>query len=150
MGEDQDEQYQDTCYICIEILEGEMETLDCTHRYHHACIAEWMKQNPVCPECRAYIYQASNKVSNFSEKIVIFNALLTFNTKVYGLKTSIIFPPTPTHSPLCQVLFKITKLKFGCLQVKNRIKNNGSKYCKQYEIGPIEVNIQNILIENIW
>ena len=46
---------QDVCSICIDILEDEVEVMDCSHKYHHDCILEWMKQNPVCPVCRAYI-----------------------------------------------------------------------------------------------
>ena len=46
---------QDVCSICIDILEDEVEVMDCSHIYHHDCISEWMKQNPVCPVCRAYI-----------------------------------------------------------------------------------------------
>ena len=46
---------EDVCSICIDILEDEVEVMDCSHKYHHDCITEWMKQNPVCPVCRAYI-----------------------------------------------------------------------------------------------
>ena len=46
---------QDVCSICIDILEDEVEVMDCSHKYHHDCISEWMKQNPVCPMCRTYI-----------------------------------------------------------------------------------------------
>merc|ERR1712179_68627 len=52
---DEGSEEQDICAICIDILEDEVEVMDCAHKYHHDCISEWMKQNPICPECRAYI-----------------------------------------------------------------------------------------------
>ena len=51
----EDSEDQNVCSICIDILEDEVEVMDCTHKYHKECIEEWMMQNPVCPECRAYI-----------------------------------------------------------------------------------------------
>merc|ERR1712179_169890 len=51
---------QDICAICIDILEDEVEIMDCTHKYHHDCISEWMTQNPVCPVCRASLKPASD------------------------------------------------------------------------------------------
>ena len=52
------EPLEDVCAICIEILVDEIEVLDCSHEYHTSCITEWMRQNPVCPECRAHIKPA--------------------------------------------------------------------------------------------
>ena len=46
---------EEVCSICIEVFGDEVEVLDCQHRYHGDCISEWMKHNPVCPECRAFI-----------------------------------------------------------------------------------------------
>ena len=41
------------CAICIELLNDEAEVLDCSHKYHHTCVSKWVRQNPVCPVCRA-------------------------------------------------------------------------------------------------
>ena len=49
---------QEVCSICLDEIsedENELDVLDCAHEYHKRCIAKWMEQNPVCPECRAYI-----------------------------------------------------------------------------------------------
>ena len=51
-----EESAEDVCPICLEeIPEKEMKVLDCNHEYHNSCIEEWMRYNPRCPECRAYI-----------------------------------------------------------------------------------------------
>ena len=53
---EEDNPDEDVCPICLEeIAEDEMEVLGCDHEYHKTCISEWMRRNPVCPECRAYI-----------------------------------------------------------------------------------------------
>ncbi len=43
------------CVICLEGY-GAVEALyvlDCTHRFHKACILKWKKENDDCPVCRA-------------------------------------------------------------------------------------------------
>ena len=57
---DMSEDIKDVCAICIEILKNKIEVLECSHKYHKHCISEWMNQNPVCPECRAYIKPAKD------------------------------------------------------------------------------------------
>ena len=60
LDEDMKEPFLDVCAICIEILEDEIEALNCNHKYHRSCISQWMNQNPVCPECRAHIKPAKD------------------------------------------------------------------------------------------
>src|SRR3989338_10208421 len=42
-----------TCSICLDILNGEIEFLQCTHAFHKACIEQWFRiaPQPSCPEC---------------------------------------------------------------------------------------------------
>lgn len=45
------------CAVCMDSLKkGEMlRTLPCMHRYHAACIDEWLKSSPTCPVCKTSI-----------------------------------------------------------------------------------------------
>jgi len=42
------------CSICMcEYEEGEeLKTLMCLHRFHTACIEEWLEKSEVCPLCK--------------------------------------------------------------------------------------------------
>jgi len=45
------------CHVCLtEYDEGEqLRILPCFHRFHSACIDEWIKTNPTCPLCRVRV-----------------------------------------------------------------------------------------------
>nr|GMD26468.1 probable E3 ubiquitin-protein ligase RHY1A [Ipomoea batatas] len=43
------------CCICLEgFMEGAVITplAPCSHRFHHSCILQWLRNNPTCPICR--------------------------------------------------------------------------------------------------
>ena len=40
------------CTICLEAFTGDINTLPCAHRFHAACIGQWLNDNDSCPLCR--------------------------------------------------------------------------------------------------
>lgn len=52
----------DECPICTDELEDNVAVVDCLHKYHARCIADWIRSSPVkpppCPLCRAPIRTA--------------------------------------------------------------------------------------------
>lgn len=58
------------CSICLEVLNCDITTTVCKHKYHNFCIDSWIKQtnpNPTCPECRAEIYYVNRTMKVFSD-----------------------------------------------------------------------------------
>ncbi|XP_013632757.1 PREDICTED: E3 ubiquitin-protein ligase RHA1B-like [Brassica oleracea var. oleracea] len=47
----------DICPICCEefVTEGEINSLNCKHSYHHHCILDWIGKTLTCPCCRAIL-----------------------------------------------------------------------------------------------
>ncbi|XP_057954153.1 uncharacterized protein LOC131148474 [Malania oleifera] len=46
---------EEVCGVCQEEMGMEMEALrgmGCTHKFHAACILQWLKRNNSCPICR--------------------------------------------------------------------------------------------------
>ena len=35
---------EDECFICLEILEGEIAEVSCGHIFHYHCIQDWIKK----------------------------------------------------------------------------------------------------------
>lgn len=53
---------QTECVICLGELEGEEEvtrTLTCGHRFHTACVSEWLSKDGRCPTCRCQIQEVT-------------------------------------------------------------------------------------------
>jgi len=42
---------QEDCAICLDDAETEWRELECRHRYHKKCIAEWIVVRAKCPMC---------------------------------------------------------------------------------------------------
>nr|GME01466.1 E3 ubiquitin-protein ligase At4g11680-like [Ipomoea batatas] len=52
---DDDNEDGECCSICLEgFMRGMVITKlpPCSHRFHNACIAQWLHKNPTCPICR--------------------------------------------------------------------------------------------------
>nr|GMD65973.1 E3 ubiquitin-protein ligase At4g11680-like [Ipomoea batatas] len=52
---DDDDEDGECCSICLEEFTRGMvitELAPCSHRFHNACIAQWLRNNPTCPICR--------------------------------------------------------------------------------------------------
>nr|GMD60071.1 E3 ubiquitin-protein ligase At4g11680-like [Ipomoea batatas] len=52
---DDDEEDGECCSICLEgFMRGMVITKlsPCSHRFHNACIVQWLHKNPTCPICR--------------------------------------------------------------------------------------------------
>jgi len=51
---------ENKCMICMEIfVEGDgLRALPCLHRYHKACVDEWLCRRPECPICKRDVTQA--------------------------------------------------------------------------------------------
>jgi hypothetical protein len=45
----------DTCPICLEETKLDWVCTPCDHRFHYACLFEWLKLNATCPICRTSI-----------------------------------------------------------------------------------------------
>lgn len=43
-----------TCVICREVLTDGMVATFCGHVFHRTCLATWLKESQVCPNCRSY------------------------------------------------------------------------------------------------
>lgn len=44
---------EESCQVCMGPYEEEemVLTLPCFHRYHSACIEQWLRERPTCPMC---------------------------------------------------------------------------------------------------
>jgi Ring finger domain len=51
-----------TCTICTDVLDlGDVfNTRSCNHSFHASCIGDWVKENPICPNCRSPIVISHN------------------------------------------------------------------------------------------
>ncbi len=46
-----------TCTICLMSLNGDEEaSLACRHRFHKACIQQWLERSLSCPHCRIAVH----------------------------------------------------------------------------------------------
>lgn len=46
---------EDPCAICVdELSAAPCITLECSHRFHDACLRKWYEHNSTCPNCRIY------------------------------------------------------------------------------------------------
>lgn len=43
---------KDICCICLDILNENIKTLPCKHKFHITCLNQWILSNPTCPMCR--------------------------------------------------------------------------------------------------
>ena len=41
-----------TCAICLDALEDDIQTFTCGHKYHKECIELWKKKSNECPQCK--------------------------------------------------------------------------------------------------
>ena len=57
VGDDSISPSDSTCCVCLEdIACGETQTvLRCAHRYHPACIREWVRRSRFCPMCKRVV-----------------------------------------------------------------------------------------------
>ncbi|XP_043720837.1 RING-H2 finger protein ATL16-like [Telopea speciosissima] len=57
-NEDDDNNGKKECVICLRVLKDEVKIrkLLCHHRFHIACITQWLKQRSTCPICRRSIF----------------------------------------------------------------------------------------------
>lgn len=70
-GEQPREEGENTCCICLDVLEGETTmSLECTHSYHARCLATWFRSGDrKCPLCRADPpHSPSSEVESESEE----------------------------------------------------------------------------------
>ena len=42
------------CVICREVLADDMVATLCGHVFHRKCLATWLQQSRICPNCRSY------------------------------------------------------------------------------------------------
>ena len=55
VGEELDqeqEQEQDRCPICLDVDTANWDTTRCGHSFHHSCLAVWLAGRHTCPVCR--------------------------------------------------------------------------------------------------
>lgn len=45
---------RDVCSICLDNKDKAI-VLDCNHKFHKKCIAEWIKRKDVCPICKTSV-----------------------------------------------------------------------------------------------
>jgi hypothetical protein len=43
----------DVCAICNDDMTDAVQSIQCGHVFHKACIEEWIKMHPTCPLCRS-------------------------------------------------------------------------------------------------
>lgn len=50
---------KEDCPICLNDFEDDEEVcfLDCTHKFHHNCIVQWVREKNTCPLCRRKLYE---------------------------------------------------------------------------------------------
>ena len=69
----------DECHICLELLEGELVEISCSHIFHYDCIKNWInknkKNNKVCCICENdteiinIFYNMSQPIKNIQNNI---------------------------------------------------------------------------------
>ena len=56
-----------TCFICLDEMNGPIAVLPCLHQYHEHCIREWFQVRPICPLCQEVVPSNSNTTRVNSE-----------------------------------------------------------------------------------
>jgi hypothetical protein len=80
----------DECHICLELLEGEVVELSCSHIFHYDCIKNWIKKNKknnkVCCICEIdteiinIFYNMSQPIKNIpTQNDISYNNYKTTN-----------------------------------------------------------------------
>ena len=57
---DVESQLSETCPICLDTIEEELEITKCLHTFHKSCLDEW--ESDICPCCRRENFRLINKV----------------------------------------------------------------------------------------
>ncbi len=50
------EEVEQTCPICLDLIENECLITKCNHSYHKDCFLKWMDQKETCPTCRQNLF----------------------------------------------------------------------------------------------
>ena len=50
---------QDRCPICLDLLESNISTTVCQHRFHRVCLTQWTQVRPACPLCQENLQPAA-------------------------------------------------------------------------------------------
>jgi len=76
------------CAICLEILDSEISTTSCNHKFHKECLKKWYKFQRnghyngwgKCPLCRRNSFDdADFKVKPKIRDIILFNIMRILN-----------------------------------------------------------------------
>ena len=49
---------EDLCPICLDLLDFNVATTPCQHRFHRDCLARWRRVRPACPMCQGELQAA--------------------------------------------------------------------------------------------
>lgn len=60
-AEEETEEYDDHCTICLEDLIFKVMEMPCKHRFHSSCIESWLLRSASCPLCRRPFLSGSNR-----------------------------------------------------------------------------------------
>ena len=92
----------DECHICLELLEGELVEISCSHIFHYDCIKNWInknkKNNKVCCICEKdteiinIFYNMSQPIKN----ILIQNDISYIDANSYNANS---YQPTNLYQP---------------------------------------------------
>jgi hypothetical protein len=66
--EQHEQQEKEQCIICLDELETEWRVLECQHRYHTVCIANWIAIRARCPLCMKKIRE--NKIESINDSLI--------------------------------------------------------------------------------
>lgn len=63
-GENDDNNHQEKCTICLSEFEEEEDVrrLPCMHLFHVDCVDQWLSTNKRCPICRVDIEAATKEL----------------------------------------------------------------------------------------
>lgn len=72
-----------TCVICLDIINGPHVTTPCNHKMHNKCLTQWLLTEDTCPLCRHDIGEKNNQ-ENYYEDNEFIRWEIDIVSEIYG------------------------------------------------------------------
>ncbi|XP_050528481.1 uncharacterized protein LOC126898475 [Daktulosphaira vitifoliae] len=103
---------QTTCSICQDDLDTVIWLLSCKHMFCQECLTPWIKENSICPLCRAeitfalYRYPSLEEIDEWVESYI--KPGLSREEELIRIRKNVI---TPTHTTECEIIARFFYLR---------------------------------------